>query len=1030
MKSGITRRRAALLVAIALFVVGLAFVFVSEATSPSEKDRELAAADRKIAPEVVHDTAEGARASVVVFMADQADVSAAYEMKDQDARGWYVYNTLSENAARTQAPIKAMLDAEGVQYQSFWVANMLVVEGDRVLIDRLAERDDVARIDPNRPSRGIEEPAIATIPDEPKSPFLTPETVETGVSNVQAPPVWAMGFTGQGIVIGNQDTGMRWTHNAIKGHYRGWNGSTADHNYNWHDAIHSGGGVCGANSQQPCDDDTGSTHGTHTTGTTNGDDGAGNQIGVAPGAKWIGCRNMNQGDGTPATYTECFQFFIAPTDLAGNNPNPTLRPHVMNNSWGCPTSEGCVTRAELETIVNNTQAAGVFVVVSAGNSGSGCASVTDPAAIYDASFSVGAISGSTNNIAGFSSRGPSTFYSPNLLKPNISAPGVGVRSSQAFSDTSYGTLSGTSMAGPHVVGVVALLWSARPQLVRDIAATKAVLQGSANPNVNVSPVQTCGGIPSTQIPNNSFGYGRVDALAAVNMAGGASTPTPTPAATPTPDPTLTPTPVPTLTPTPTPATTPTPTPTPATTPTPTPTPAGPTPTPSPGCLDRIADGNFESGTPWGAWTVQTSTNFGTPLCNVAGCGTGGPPPSAGPFNGVNWAWFGGAPAAEDATLGQTFQVPAAGPATLSFEMWIGSVSFPFTDTLTVKVDGNVVQSFTEPNAAEAGYSLRVIPLNFAAAGAHTVLFTYHGATANVASFSVDNVTLFAGGNCITPRSRADFDGDGRTDVSVFRPSEGNWYLLRSTTGLAVLNWGISGDRLVPGDYDGDGKADVAIFRADANEANPDFYVINSSSGTVRGYSWGVPGDIPVVGDYDGDGTTDVAVYRPSNATWYIIRSTAGYIAATFGTVGDVPVVMNPDADNTSNIGVFRPGTNTWYIATTLVDPSHNFTATPWGQSGDMLVPGDYDGDNKEDVAVFRPSNGVWYVRQSSTGTLSATQFGANGDVPVPGDYDGDGRDDQAVYRGGTWYLNESTAGFSAISFGAASDAPVPRAYIP
>ena len=143
---------------------------------------------------------------------------------------------------------------------------------------------------------------------------------------------------------------MRWTHNALKPQYRGWNGSTADHNYNWHDSIHSGGGACGPNTQAPCDDNG---HGTHTTGTTSGDDGAGNQIGVAPGAKWIGCRNMDQGNGTPATYTECFQFFIAPTDLNGQNPDPTLRPHVMNNSWGCPPSEGCAPDT-LRTIVENT----------------------------------------------------------------------------------------------------------------------------------------------------------------------------------------------------------------------------------------------------------------------------------------------------------------------------------------------------------------------------------------------------------------------------------------------------------------------------------------------------------------------------------------------------------------------------------------------------------------------------------------------------------------------------------------------------
>ncbi len=259
----------------------------------------------------------------------------------------------------------------------------------------------------------------------------------------------------------------------------------------------------------------------------------------------------------------------------------------MNNSWGCPASEGCVTRAELETIVNNTQAAGIFVEVSAGNAGPNCSTVVDAPAIYSASFATGAIT-ITNSLASFSSRGPSTFYTPNLLKPNISAPGSNVRSATRTSDSSFGNMSGTSMAGPHVAGVVALLWSARPQLVRDIATTKTVLQNTANPNVTVA-LQTCGGTPSTQIPNNSFGYGRVDALAAVNSVG-SSTPTPTPPVTPTPTatPTATPpvTPTPPTTPTPTPPATPTPptSPTPPTTPTPTPpvtpTPPG-TPTPTP-----------------------------------------------------------------------------------------------------------------------------------------------------------------------------------------------------------------------------------------------------------------------------------------------------------------------------------------------------------------------------------------------------------------------------------------------------------------
>jgi subtilisin family serine protease len=504
-------------VGVLLALVGLGMFSWTTALAQDPKQKRVVtrqtADEGKIAAEVLVDTAGGKNASVVILLADQADVSAAYGMKDQDARGWFVYNTLTQHAARTQASLQTFLNSRGVSYRSFWAANMIVATGDRSLMESLASRADVARIDSNRRSRWIEDPEIADVEDAPSTPGVV-NAVEWGVMNVNAPSVWAMGFTGQGIVIGNQDTGMRWSHAALKPKYRGWDGVTADHNFNWHDAIHSGGGSCGADTVAPCDDQG---HGTHTTGTTVGDDGGGNQVGVAPGAKWIGCRNMDEGDGTPATYTECFQFMIAPTDLAGNNANPTLRPHVLNNSWGCPVSEGCVTGAELETIVNNTQAAGILVEVSAGNAGPGCSTVMDAPAMYSASFSTGAIN-SANSLASFSSRGPSTFYTPNLLKPNISAPGVTVRSSTSGSDSSFGNSNGTSMAGPHVAGVVALLWSAHPELVRDIEATKTLLQNTANPAVGTA--QTCGGTPSTQIPNNSFGYGRVDALAAVNAGAG------------------------------------------------------------------------------------------------------------------------------------------------------------------------------------------------------------------------------------------------------------------------------------------------------------------------------------------------------------------------------------------------------------------------------------------------------------------------------------------------------------------------------
>ena len=580
----VTRNRLAIIsaVAVAFVLVTLALGPVGNAASitsiftssiPRSNTRLFTAVARptdKIAAEVKADTADGKNTSVVILLAEQADVTAAYGIKDQDERGWYVYNTLTRHAEETQAGIRSLLLSRGAQYQSFWAANMIVAVADEKLVEELSLRADVARIDPNRPVRWIEDPSIANPSDAPSDPDA-PAAAEWGVARVNAPQVWAQGFNGQGIVIGELDTGVRWTHNALKPKYRGWDGFVADHNYNWWDSVHTGGGTCGPNTVAPCDDNG---HGTHTAGTTVGDDGT-NQVGVAPGARWIGCRNMNVGNGTPATYTECFQFMIAPTDLSGNNPNPSLRPHVLNNSWGCPSSEGCTTRAELETIVNNTDAAGIFVAVSAGNSGSGCSTVSDPPAIYDASFSVGAFD-SNNNLASFSSRGPSTFYTPNLLKPNISAPGVSVRSSTRTSDTSFGNLSGTSMAGPHVAGVVALLWSARPSLVRNNAATKVLLQNTANPGVNVA-LQTCGGIPSTQIPNNSFGYGRIDALAAFNASGGG---TPTPTATPTNTPTATPTSTPTVTPTSTPTATPTNTPTATPTNTPTPTPTN-TPTATP-----------------------------------------------------------------------------------------------------------------------------------------------------------------------------------------------------------------------------------------------------------------------------------------------------------------------------------------------------------------------------------------------------------------------------------------------------------------
>ena len=406
---------------------------------------------------VIKQLAAATTVPVLVQMPSQADLSQAAAIADKTERGRYVYETLRKHADATQADLRSWLASRGVQHQPFWVANMILVHADAATAEALANRPDVKRLAAN-PSVKLSQPAREQLVlERPAAAPTAISAVETGVTKIRANEMWTAGFTGQGIVIGGQDTGYRWTHTALKGKYRGWNGSTANHNYHWHDAIHSGGGSCGANSVTPCDDQG---HGTHTMGTMVGDDGGSNQVGVAPGAKWIGCRNMDQGNGTPATYAECFQWFIAPTDLAGNNPDPAKAPHVINNSWGCPPSEGCEPNT-LKAAIEAQRAAGIMTVVAAGNEGGrGCNSVSSPPGIYDAAYTIGAISAGTGAIASFSSRGPVAIDGSNRVKPDITAPGVSVRS--AIRGGGYTFLSGTSMATPHVAGAVALLWSAFP----------------------------------------------------------------------------------------------------------------------------------------------------------------------------------------------------------------------------------------------------------------------------------------------------------------------------------------------------------------------------------------------------------------------------------------------------------------------------------------------------------------------------------------------------------------------------------------
>lgn len=414
-----------------------------------------------------------------------------------------VYRQLTEHARKTQAPIIRRLQQAGLWYQSFWISNDILVKGSRTQIEQVIAWPEIQQAFSNAPFR-VNLPA-------PENHFsnwqpVTPQGIEWNVSMVNAPAVWNLGFTGQGIVVGGQDTGYQWDHPALITAYRGWNGTSVDHNYHWHDAIHSANASCPANSPEPCDDNG---HGTHTMGTIVGDDGLGNQVGLAPGARWIGCRNMDAGWGTPASYTECFQWFVAPTDLNGQNPNTSKAPHIINNSWGCVPSEGCTDPQQLKAVVDNVIAAGIVVVVSAGNDGSACATINTPPAIYDSALTVGSTT-SSDNISGFSSRGPVTIDGSNRLKPDLVAPGSSVRSAQLGGG--YSLKSGTSMASPNVAGVAALLLSAAPSLAGQPTAIKAVLTGSATAKTSN---QNCGNIPGSQSPNNTYGWGRIDALTAI-----------------------------------------------------------------------------------------------------------------------------------------------------------------------------------------------------------------------------------------------------------------------------------------------------------------------------------------------------------------------------------------------------------------------------------------------------------------------------------------------------------------------------------
>lgn len=425
-----------------------------------------------------------------VLLKDQADISSVRKIKDIDERRTEAYELLTQYANESQAGLRDTLDGSGVVYTPYYLVNALEVQGGMFVRLYLAARPEVDRVIPSPRLRPVHQGDSLAVME---GGDAAPTDVQWNVRMIGADRVWEeFGVRGEGIVIGQSDSGADLNHPALKETYRG---NANGNDYNWFDPWNF--------RSSPYDN---GGHGTHTLGTVVGQDG----IGIAPGATWFACANLYRNLANPALYLDCMQFMLAPFPQGGDpftDGDPTLAADVMNNSWGCPEIEGCDPNALLAA-ATHLREAGIFVVVSTGNDGPDCSTVNAPLSLYDSVFSVGAID-RNGDIASFSSRGPVTADGSGRMKPDIVAPGVNILSS--LPGGAYGQNSGTSMAGPHAAGAVALLWSADPTLIGDIDRTEQLLIETADPYTGSTSI----GCFQGDVPNAAYGYGVLDVYKAV-----------------------------------------------------------------------------------------------------------------------------------------------------------------------------------------------------------------------------------------------------------------------------------------------------------------------------------------------------------------------------------------------------------------------------------------------------------------------------------------------------------------------------------